>query len=280
MTKDGYKYLYHYTTIDTLVLIFKNRTLKFTPLTDVDDLEEAKSKDFKNIGKYTYVSCWTYDEEESIPMWHMYSNNLQGVRIKLKVFPFKKYIIEKGEFYFDETIQTFIDLPRIFSEDLVFISANQPTLNKIEYTENEEDLYPQIKSTYKNTPVNKQKNDISNSTSYSTNKIGIYKRINWRFQNEIRYIIRMKCITYNEIKKLYTEKRIPNFEKIIEERYSSTSLNAPYKDFFLELDPNSIENIEILLGPKTTEAQEETVNLVKERYCPTAKIRSSSLKIK
>lgn len=32
--------LYHYTTIDTLALILKNRTIRFNRLDKVDDLEE------------------------------------------------------------------------------------------------------------------------------------------------------------------------------------------------------------------------------------------------
>ena len=43
------EYLYHYTSIETLLLILKNKTLAFNSLINVDDLEECESKDIKKI---------------------------------------------------------------------------------------------------------------------------------------------------------------------------------------------------------------------------------------
>lgn len=36
--------IYHYTNIDTLALILKNRTIRFNRLDNVDDLEEGKAE--------------------------------------------------------------------------------------------------------------------------------------------------------------------------------------------------------------------------------------------
>lgn len=38
------QYLYHYTSIETLALILKNRTIRFNNLQNVDDPEEAETK--------------------------------------------------------------------------------------------------------------------------------------------------------------------------------------------------------------------------------------------
>ena len=70
------QYLYHYTSIDTLALILKNRSIRFNSLDRMDDLQEKESKDVKNIGQFVYVSAWTSEEKESIPMWNMYSSNI------------------------------------------------------------------------------------------------------------------------------------------------------------------------------------------------------------
>ena len=48
----------------------------------MDDLQEKEASDIKNIGQFCYVSSWTDDETESIPMWNMYSTLDSGVRIK------------------------------------------------------------------------------------------------------------------------------------------------------------------------------------------------------
>ena len=57
----------------------------------MDDLQEKEASDIKNIGQFCYVSSWTDDETESIPMLNMYSTLDSGVRIKLKANPFKEF---------------------------------------------------------------------------------------------------------------------------------------------------------------------------------------------
>ena len=58
------EYIYHYTTIDTLSLILKNKTLRFNRLDKVDDLREYEALNKHNLAQYVFVSCWTYKEEE------------------------------------------------------------------------------------------------------------------------------------------------------------------------------------------------------------------------
>lgn len=86
-----FQHLYHYTSLETLALILAHRTLRFNSLQFVDDMEEAEAADLKHFGKFVYVSCWTREENESIPMWKMYTPDMHGVRIQLPQFPFKKY---------------------------------------------------------------------------------------------------------------------------------------------------------------------------------------------
>ena len=88
---DSCEYLYHYTNIETLALILKNRTIRFNSLDKMDDLQEQQTADIKNIGQFCYISSWTEDDTESIPMWNMYASLNLGVRIKLRKNPFKIY---------------------------------------------------------------------------------------------------------------------------------------------------------------------------------------------
>ena len=60
------KYLYHYTSLETLALILRNKTICFNNLLYVDDLDEAETEDMGKFGKFVYVSCWTEDSEEFI----------------------------------------------------------------------------------------------------------------------------------------------------------------------------------------------------------------------
>ena len=62
--------IYHYTTLETLALILKNRTLRFNNVKNMNDPEESVTEDFKSsLQDYTFISCWTQSPEESIPLW-------------------------------------------------------------------------------------------------------------------------------------------------------------------------------------------------------------------
>lgn len=150
--KSEYKnppYLYHYSSIETLALILKNKTIRFNRLDLVDDPEECETKDFGKIGRFFFVSCWMSDEEESIPMWKMYSNDLKGVRVKLPTFPFKKYLINNSNTKrqnsdanttihdedLSEPFYSFINFENFQEFSVTTIPLQENILKKIEYTE-------------------------------------------------------------------------------------------------------------------------------------------------
>src|SRR5699024_5973443 len=94
------KHLYHYTSLESLQLILQNNTLRFSRLNTVNDLNDAMSTSLKFANTAVFASCWSTDASESIPMWKMYADNMQGVRIKLPVNMFKgrenPHVWEKG----------------------------------------------------------------------------------------------------------------------------------------------------------------------------------------
>ena len=75
--------LYHYTSIETLALILKYNSIRFNRADKVNDPTEAESSSLGSFKKGTFISCWTTNAEDTIPMWNMYSNNMKGIRIKM-----------------------------------------------------------------------------------------------------------------------------------------------------------------------------------------------------
>lgn len=72
--------IYHYTTLDTLYKILDSKALKFSRNDRLNDmLEHSRSVD---AGFNYYVSCFTHDGKESIPLWFMYAQKM-GVRISI-----------------------------------------------------------------------------------------------------------------------------------------------------------------------------------------------------
>ena len=91
------KYLSHYTTLENVAFILESKSIRFKPLDTMDDLQESKSKGIRNAGQFIFVSSWTDEESENIPMWNMYADLKSGVRIALPVNPFEEYEISVGD---------------------------------------------------------------------------------------------------------------------------------------------------------------------------------------
>ena len=51
---DKIEYLYHYTSLESLALILKNRTIRLNPLDKMDDIQEQKTADIENIRKICF----------------------------------------------------------------------------------------------------------------------------------------------------------------------------------------------------------------------------------
>lgn len=274
------KYLYHYTSIDTLLLILKNKTICFNSLINVDDLEECETHDIKKLGRFCYASCWTDSDEELIALWNMYTPNMQGVRIRLEQFPFVKYRYKKGEYYFKEETNSFIDYKKLTEDDKASIVSNCPILIKVIYTDDESLLFPISKNMEKKTINDGEKITNTQNISYKIDKIGKYKRKNWNFQNEVRYLISMVPWSMRELELCSRQKDFVKAQMELISRLEDENIKAPYDRFFLKLEESKLSEIEILLGPRVTEAQKEIVNLIVKEYCPTAKIHQSTLKIR
>ena len=79
--------LWHYTKVEALYKIFANRTIRFSRIDQVNDLMEKVPLQEANVYLGTYIACFNHSEEESIPLWNMYTTRGNGVRIE---FEFKE----------------------------------------------------------------------------------------------------------------------------------------------------------------------------------------------
>ena len=259
-------FLYHYTSFETLALILTNRTICFNSLQNVDDMEEAETADMQNFGKFVYVSCWTDDARELISLWSLYTPDMHGVRIGLPCFPFKKYSYKKGQFNFTEDVTTYINEEDLFREDKYSITSDQPRLVKVEYTDEKSKLMPSIKHVEPADAVERylraenMSEAVNTKITISFGELGKYKRSDWEFQHEWRYIITMTPFGMRE-------SQPPTFEK---QQKLITKLNdpntpPPVDRYFLRLADDAVKQMQIVIGPRMTQAEKIYVKtLLKE----------------
>ena len=266
------EYLYHYTNIETLALILKNRTIRFNSLDKMDDLQEQQTADIKNIGQFCYISSWTEDDTESIPMWNMYASLNLGVRIKLRKNPFKIYnntaealskvinapVTDESN---GKPLQSIIPITEMFAKGFISIQAmTKDLLFKVEYTDNKEKLYPHLL------------NDEGERFSIALGELGKYKNLHWKFQNEWRYILTILPLNLNQP----VENSLNNFQLIANKmRLGLEKQPFPYYDMHLSDEAFSI--MEITLSPRISGGSKIIVESLIEKYNPLAIMSESHL---
>ena len=155
---------------------------------------------------------------------------------------------------------------------------------EVQYTNEQNKLFPKIKTESQKDALKKflEAKDLDDlkgndnlDINYSIKDLGRYKRENWKFQKEWRYIISTSPMGLQEINP-------PSFKKQQEQlrRIENSELEPAYKQLFLKIDENVLKDIEIVFGPKMSDAEKiMAVSLIK-MYCPEAVYRDSVLRIK
>ena len=274
-------FLYHYTSFETLALILSNRTICFNSLLNVDDVEEAETEDMCNFGKYVYVSCWTDDSNELISLWNLYTPNMHGVRIGLPRFPFKKYKFKKGEYYLTEDVESYINLKKIYDENRVNIVPLLPNLERVIYTNDKTLLCPHIKvcnppdSVERFLKAKTLKEAVPASVQYDLTKLGKYKREDWAFQKEWRYIILVAPMGLKEM----NPSSLPVQQEYIR-RMENPNTKLPYDRLFLDLDENAVKQMQVVLGPRMSNAEKIYVKSLLKDHGLENSWRDSTLRIR
>lgn len=249
--------IYHYTSIESLALILKNKTIRFSRLDKVDDIEEScylSGPTKTNIGQYIFVSCWTREQKESLPMWKMYTD-YKGVRIGLD----EDLFIVRDETY--GVNRKFFVLPDQVKDCELTLSQNEAKLQEVHYVENVEQEINKLIEV-----------DSKNKTIIHFRNAGIYKRKDWEFQKEYRFKIVVTPIANEKVKiglngnflfnfwKAYMENQCNNIEYMIK--------NMPIKETYIDIpfNPNILKTMEITLGPRISKGGKEIVEELLDKY--------------
>lgn len=258
--------VYHYTSIETLALILKNKSIRFNRLDCVDDLEESiygSGEQNVNLAKYTFVSCWTRDNIENLALWKMYTNN-KGVRIGLDENPFVSYAV-------NDKFVSYFQMPFEAKRDYVAMPFNNEIkLYDIKYIDNQHEK------------IKKLIGNVGRGIAINTADLGLYKDSRWQFQQESRYKIILYPINENILNKTIRKSGNPNFDimfALIESLGPSILTQSPLEesDFFVKLTEKSLEHIEIMMGPETSDAEKYIVEKLLAEY-PQSSLTDSYFK--
>ncbi len=264
--------LYHYTTVESLALILQNKTLRLRALTEMDDLQEAQSDSIQNYGQFVFISSWTDDKTEYLPMWKMYSSMNSGVRISLPRDPFQ--ICDYNTFQFRNPTIKDRELAKTHIEEYPIVdqmrmagdyhgSLINPSLGhqlcQVQYVDESE--------TEKLNPKVEMFTD--DGVKLALEKMGVYKSIDWAFQREWRY--RLALSPGFEISSQDNSWRdYPT--KVMLEKIRNNKLTCPLNYLDLHLANDKLNQLEITTSPCISAGNLAIVKLLVKEYCPEAEI--------
>lgn len=265
--------IHHYTSIENLALILKNKTIRFTRLDKVDDGEEAGlSCSGIPLSYYTFVSCWTHQTEENIPLWKMYAGKeMKGVRITLDSDMFHKYPVHSGSYYGIDILSqegkvSILPIDKCITRDYVIV----PSFNDSEMFFRQIEYVDDPMASMQNAANIKNCGNGIGEITLDLKRIGLYKRKCWTFQQECRFVLNIIPNTSGGIDSC----AIAN--TCVQSLYNKT---APVISFYdLLMESNSFVDMEITLSPTCTEAEKIIIEALVNQFAPQASIASSKLK--
>lgn len=263
--------IYHYTSIDALAMILSTCSIKFNRLDWVDDLEESVESNNVHLGQYVFVSCWTEEKEESIPLWKMYSGSNHGIRIALDLTMFEDNVsrditlpngLQATNCYFagitdaNDPYKSYYVLPGITLNNKWFYSH-------VEYVH---DIKEKTKDAYQ---LAVGKNNQAN-VNIAFGEVGKYKNERWQFQKESRFRLIILPV---------------NISNCNSEEVGTLVLNAihqskpvPLKEYFLSLRQEVLDSIEVTLHPNSSDSDRIIVEALCSKYAKNAAICDSCLR--
>lgn len=279
--------IYHYTSIETLKLILESGKIRFNNLNAVDDKLEGELFLKKSLAQLIFVSCWTTDPEENIPLWDMYATT-RGVRIGLPEYPWRKINCKKWDTglidlrYDEKEYFSPFEIHEIFGERHMILppfilpfsekNTNKAFSKEVVYL-SEKELNTKYSDHYGEKPIKPGHLELN----LKPNDFGLYKHVQWAFQKEFRFVLGISPM--DEKIDLYNcnlhESMIQSLMKYIQAEWES-----PIKDFFVTLDPASITNMEITLGPHCTDEDIQTILTLREKYGLARDLKKSGVRIR
>jgi len=267
--------IYHYTDIPTLALILNSGRIRFNRLDKVFDLSEARTGKGIPFGRFFFVSCWTRDAEESIPLWRLYTRDMAGVRIALPSYPFRECefeapkewnCIKKG------SISSPIPLVESWTDSYFILTqflSKKDFGGQVKYTD-------EIQQIYERSVTIVQEGEHTRLSVDCLFDLPRLKAKAWKFENEYRFV-------------LFILPAIPippggpsgtDYQKELPNHMLKCLLEGegPSLDWFdVRLAPEVLDQIPVALGPCCTEGDAVIVESLLEQYTRKGSVASSKL---
>lgn len=267
--------IHHYTDINTLALILKNKTIRFNRLNRVDDITEGDSFTKLRLEKFFFVSCWTQDTNETLPQWNMYTPDMAGVRITLpkRLFNYNPLVVPNNYKHEKQgSIISPIPFERIFASSYLVVPM---FLDEKHF--GREVVYDPDFMKIKNEAIHVDvdaSNQALNARISDPIEIAAVKSPDWSFQKEYRFvlfIVPSPHISKDENFFIKLSERLPDI--VAQSLYRGEGPDIDYFD--VDISQDAINDIKVTTGPLCTEGDYLIIEAFLEKYAPSGKVEKS-----
>ena len=257
------EFLYHYTSIESLAYILKRATFRFTRVDRLNDPLDGLSSDIEKARKHIFVSSWTANSEDQIPMWKMYTHDMSGIRIRLPSTLFSKSpqletfdLGIEGQYLgcrcdpFSANCSYFgipIEIKYVFGPwEIVYVTSREEVAKKC------------IRESVAPTGIAVKHVNLNN--------LGAVKVKDWQFEREWRF-------------RVYATPT--GFPGLVSSDLSPDIFlpDMPIEYIDVPINRKCLSELEILIGPLGSEAHEIKVASLTGIYAPNARIAKSRIEI-
>ncbi|MHB9099860.1 MAG: DUF2971 domain-containing protein [Syntrophales bacterium] len=239
----------------------------------MDDITESQRHSGVRFGSYFFVSCWTYDSEESIPQWHMYTDRMRGVRISLPVAPFQqKQLVPPAGWKVESegVLYAPLSLEEQFGPNYFVVPMFMEPKHfggPVEYCDDVEERYDRAIS-------------LKIENGHASVKIGApfdlvrLKTSEWSFQKEYRFAL----FALPSLPVPADGPGSPEFYERFPSHVANAIVNgiAPGIEYLdVDLAAQALREMEVTLGPLCSEGSKVVVRSLVNAYAPEATVRES-----
>ena len=151
----------------------------------------------------------------------------------------------------------------MFDDNKASICGNYPELVQITYTTDKTLLHPRTKfrdslDDFKSVLGNGSTGKQQSKTTIRFKELGRYKNVDWQFQKEWRYWLFMAPLvigTSSQVTPKTTVDLYSLLHRDFADRLENTATKPPYERFFVALSEEAISQMQIVFGPRMTEAE-------------------------
>jgi len=272
--------IYHYTNIHSLALILESRKIRFTRLDGVDDIREAQTVSGIQFGKYFFVSCWTKSSREHIPLWNMYTPDMQGVRIGFPDMPFKMSPLtapQSWNFTQKGVIHSPLSFEEMFCEKYcilpVFLTQKM-FAGPVTYVPDMSVAYKENVKLSLGVDGNQNRLQIKDMPSLPRTKDD-----DWAFQKEYRFVLLITPSIPVPSDGIGNRNFTDNFIQHVFSCFLG-GIDPGIKYYDLKLDEEAIKSIDVTLGPRAELSDQLLVEALLSKHSIQKRVNKSALAIR